>query len=167
VLFAIWELQSEPGGQGRGVTREEIAEKIRKSANRVSGIIHGIRSVSDSYLKVSTHPRPGREGKKGHPLNHYHLNQTEFVTIPETAIILLELSAFPQEMRLRINRHKFVRDLVRQRKVNEPESFIQRRLTWAIEKSYLYGREGDTFIWPGERIDCEREYLKLVAAKAA
>lgn len=167
LLYAVWELQIEPGRQGRGVTREEIAAKIGKTVTHISGIIHNIQSVSKSYLVVTTHPRPGREGEKGRPLNHYHLNQTEFVTIPETAVMLLELSAFPQERRLRINRQKFVRDLVRKRKVKEPESFIQRRITWAIEKLYLYGGEDDKFIWPGERIDCERQYLRLVADNAS
>lgn len=92
-----------------GVTRKEIAAKLGKTENRVSGIIHSIQSVSSSYLRVIPHPPPGREGERGHPLNYYHLNHEELATIPETARILLESVDFPSEKKLRINRNEFVR----------------------------------------------------------
>lgn len=163
LLYAIWELQSKTGNQGMGVTRTDIAAKLKKTENRVSGIIYSIQSVSASYLITIPHPRPGKEGERGHPLNYYHLNHKELVTLPETALMLLELVDFPSEKKLRINRHQFVRYLVQNNKVKESEDVLQTRITWAIEKSYLYGSVDGDFIWPHERIDCERAYLKLVA----
>jgi hypothetical protein len=166
LLYAIWEIQSEFGNYGKGVTRKEMAARLGKTENRVSGIIHSIQSASASYLRAVPHPPPGKEGERGHPLNHYHLNHEEIVTIPETARILLELTEFPSEMKLRINRNEFVKYLMQSGKVKEPEHRIQRRISWAIEKSYLYGSEDGDYIWPHGRIDCEREYLLMVARHA-
>jgi hypothetical protein len=149
-----------------GVTRKEIAARLGKTENSVSGIIHRIQSVSASYLLAIPHPPPGKEGERGHPLNYYHLNHAEFVTIPETARILLESVDFPSEKKLRINRNEFVKYLVENGKIKEPENFIRKRIAWAIEKSYLYGSEDGDFVWPHERIDCEREYLEFVARHA-
>jgi hypothetical protein len=112
---------------------------------------------------MTTHSRPGAEGERGHPLNYYHLNHAEFVTMPETAFALVSLESFRQEKKFRINRNEFVKDLVESGRIKEPEVFLRRRIAWAIEKSYLYASEDGSFIWPHERIDCEREYLKLLA----
>lgn len=164
MLFAIWELQSE---KGRGVTREEVALRLEKTVSRVSGIIHKIRPVLEYYLIETAHPRPGREGEPGHPLTHYHLNHAECVTMPETAFALLALSDFPRgEKAMRINRDEFVKYLVDDRKIKEPESVIQRRLDWCIEKQYLYAGDDRKSIWPHERVDFERGYLELLARHA-
>jgi hypothetical protein len=163
VLFAIWELQSE---NGKGVTRSEIALKLGKKAGRISGIIHSIRPVLEKYLVETAHPRPGKEGEPGHPVTHYHLNHAECVTIPETAFALLALSNFPREKAMRINRDEFVKYLVHDRKIKEPESVIQKRLDWCVEKMYLYASDDRKFIWPHERIDFERGYLEFLARHA-
>lgn len=83
--------------------------------------------------------------------------------MPETALMLLKLVDFPSEKKLRINRHQFVRHLVQNGIIKESENVLQERVAWAIEKSYLYGSMEGDFIWPHERIDCERAYLELVA----
>ena len=163
MLFAIWELQSE---NRRGITREEIALRLGKKEGRISGILHSIRPVLEHYLVETAHPRPGKEGEPGHPLTHYHLNHAECVTIPETAFVLLALVGFPPEKAMRINRNEFVKYLVDNGKIKELESVIQKRLDWCIEKRYLYASDDHKFIWPRERIDFERGYLKLLARHA-
>ena len=163
LLFAVWELQSE---KGKGVTREDIALKLGKTEVRISGIIHSIRPVLENYFVETAHPRPGKEGERGHPLTHYHLNHAECVTIPETAFILLALSDFPREKAMRINRDEFVKYLLDNRKIKELEDVIQKRLDWCIEKMYLYSSDDRRFIWPRARIDCERGYLELLARHA-
>jgi hypothetical protein len=163
LLFAVWELQSK---KGKGVTRRDIALRLGKTEVRVSGIIHTIRPVLENYLVETSHPRPGKEGERGHPLTHYHLNHAECVTIPETAFVLLASSDFPPEKAMRINREEFVNFLVNNQKIKEPEAVIQRRLDWCIEKMYLYSSDDRKFIWPHRRIDCERGYLELLARHA-
>jgi hypothetical protein len=133
---------------------------LQKTPNRISGIIHLVTKESDSYLSVVTHPRPEMEGKKGHPLNHYHLNQKKFVTTPYTAAVLLALSTFPPEHPMGINRKEFVKHIVQ--RVERDEDAVQKRITWGINNSYILSDEGSPLLWPHERIDCEREYLQFL-----
>jgi hypothetical protein len=141
---------------------EDIAMMLDRKKNYVSGVIHEINKISGDYLiRPTTFFPTEKEGQPGRPFSYYYLNQRDFVTITETAFILLNLSSFPQEAVGRISREKYVRHLTDN--FGFDEEFVQGRISWAIEKEYLYADKSNDFIWPHERLSCERGYLNLLA----
>ena len=169
VLYAIWELEIKLKPLGRGATGAEIAKMLHIKENYLSQLLHEIKGMPIEYLRKGTHNQnKGKlSRKKGRPLTTYHPNHDNLITIPETALIFLELLKFPTELRYYVNRDEFVAYLIKTFEFNE--TFIQERIDWAIKVSYIQKRSrkigGNEYIRPLSRIDRERDWLEIVAKR--
>ena len=164
VLFGIWQLTPKLEQEGQAITAKVLAEALRMEVKHVQTVVRSIQRISVDYIITAPYFPPDRRGKRGHPVDSYHLNRERLATLPEVALVLLELLKFQREKRELVNRSLFVKHLVD--RCHLEESLVQAAIDKSIETSYLVGLY-QGYISPGERLICEKEYLELIAVRLA
>src|ERR1044072_3138323 len=157
-LIAVWEITGK-GDSTRLATQKAIREKIG-SIGKVIGDFDDLDyPCIDSFeifeRDVKGNPKPGK------PKVAYSLNP-KLVSLPRTAIILLELLDYQADEDFLILRDSFVKSIVRKYKFKH--HFILARLEAGIDANYIIVQTRG-FIWPAVRIRREIEYISLVARK--
>lgn len=159
----MWSLEKKLEPLGESVTRNALATELKIDAGYVSKIIHEIKSISDDYVVTrSVFPRE-KWRKRGAPFRSYQLNHARLATRPDTAFVLLKLLAFEREKPYQITRSKFVRQLMGT--CGLTEQFIEGRINWAIETSYMYSQDPQ-YIYPHERITYEKQFLERLETES-
>ncbi len=162
VLNAIWQLEIKLKPQARAATRKEIAKRLGMKETYLSQILHDISKLPVSYLVTGTNSF--NKQLRGRPLTTYYPNHENLTTVPETALILLELLRFPTEQMFYVDRGKFATHL--KDTFGFSASFIKEKIDWAIGASYIHKRHQQSrYILALPRIDCEKEWLQMIAKR--
>jgi hypothetical protein len=156
LLFKILELQQS--ARTSRITNKLLAEETKMAEGTVRRIANRLVRVAQQYGYLDVHNI--KSGKQpGRPKHHYLLNPKKIVTLPETALLLLELLKFPEKMPLLIDRAEFEKHLI---SVHGIEArLVPDRIVAAMEIGYIE-TEYDGLIYPSQRTSCERLYLELL-----
>jgi hypothetical protein len=117
-----------------------------------------IKQHGNRFLMERAFPAP--TGRAGRPAKSYSLNSKQVVTLPETAVILLELAKYSPTSPQRIRIDQFEAHV--SAKFRLPLRFLRGRLKEAIKVGYIE-RPTDGHIWRSELIASERLFLALLA----
>lgn len=158
LLFVIWKLQASTPDQM--ITTTEISKKLNTSEGHIRKIIMDISRLQENLiLRRQCFDKKRRMGR---PRTSYFLNFDSIATLPETALILLELTRFPTEKAFRIRRNDFERYV--KTIYGLSADYIQGIINKAINHKYIE-ETGYDYIYPGSRIFCEEGYLSLIASE--
>ena len=153
----------------RPTTAEILSKALDMNEEHVRKVVHDIQSipgtsgVDDEYIISSSYFAPGQERGSGRPPASYHVNREHTATLPETALITLELLKFPQELPERVNYTAFVRHMVNRHGLDR--DLVKHRIEKQIEAHYIDGSfRSQGHVAPTFRITCEIGYLELVAS---
>lgn len=142
------------------ITTTEISERLNTSEGHTRKVIMEINRLQrDLILRRQCYDEKRRMGR---PRTAYYLNQDGIAVMPETALILIELSRFQTEKPFRINQRAFERHMNATHGLSV--KYVREKIEEAIGKGYVEVKE-DNYIYPSPRTSCEAKYLGLIASE--
>ena len=159
VLFAIWKLEHQLRPEARGATRAEIATMLDMPPAYLSQLLY---RIGRSYVETGYFITQKEKHSRGRSPATYILNNENIVTLPETALILLQLMKFQDSSDYLINSKDFVEYFSQTHQLDK--EFIQQQINILIDKGYLQRVSGD-LIRPLSRVLRENEFLRLLASE--